>query len=79
MVDFGLTKRWENNENTAYVATRWYRAPEVILGLHYDCEIDIFAFGSVMLEMFLGYEAFPGNDAIDQLNRIFSVSGTPTK
>jgi hypothetical protein len=32
-----------------------------------------------MLELYLGYEAFPGKDAIDQLNKVFSVIGTPTK
>lgn len=31
-----------------------------------------------MLELYLNYEAFPGADAIDQLNRVFSVTGTPT-
>lgn len=79
LVDFGLSKKRETSVNTPYVATRWYRAPEVILNLPYDHSVDVFALGAVMLEMYLGYGAFPGNDAIDQLNKIFSVTGTPVK
>lgn len=79
LVDFGLSKKRENDSNTAYIATRWYRAPEVILGLSYDKSVDVFALGAVMLEMYLGYGAFPGNDAIDQLNKVFAATGTPTK
>jgi serine/threonine protein kinase len=51
----------------------------VILKLPYDKSVDVFSLGAVMLEMYLGYGAFPGNDSIDQLNKIFSVTGTPTK
>lgn len=38
----------------------------------------MFSLGCVMLELYLGYEAFPGKDAIDQLNKVFSVVGTPS-
>lgn len=62
-----------------YIATRWYRAPEVILNLPYTKAVDVFALGAVMLEMYLGYGAFPGANSIDQLNKVFSVTGTPTK
>ena len=82
LVDFGMCRRRlevPSEELTGYVTTRWYRAPEVILSLPYDMKLDVFSLGSVMLELFLGYEAFPGADAIDQLNRIFSVTGTPSK
>lgn len=64
--------------NTNYVTTRWYRSPELILNLPYGVNIDVFSLGCVMLELYLGYEAFPGKDAIDQLNKVFSVVGTPS-
>jgi serine/threonine protein kinase len=59
------------------VTTRWYRSPELILNLPYNETIDIYAFGSIIIELYLGYEAFSGKDAIDQLNKIFCVTGTP--
>ena len=78
LVDFGLCKKWETDVNTNYVTTRWYRSPELILNLPYGLNIDVFSLGCVMLELYLGYEAFPGKDAVDQLNKVFSVIGTPT-
>lgn len=69
LVDFGLTKKLDRNKNTNYIATRWYRSPELLLGMNYDYGVDIFALGCVMIEMYLGYEAFQGKDTIDQLNK----------
>lgn len=46
--------------------------------MNYDLSVDIFALGCLMVELYIGFEAFPGADAIDQLNKIFAILGTPT-
>jgi male germ cell-associated kinase len=62
---------------TEYVATRWYRAPELVLkSRSYSSQVDIFALGAIMAEMFLGRPIFPGHTETDQLMAIVSVLGT---
>jgi len=63
---------------TAYVATRWYRAPEVILSWkHYTYAIDMWSVGCIFAEL-LGRQAiFQGSDYMNQLIRIFEKMGTP--
>ncbi len=39
---------------------RFYRCPEVILGLQYGCEIDMWSFGCILAELYTGYPLFPG-------------------
>ena len=55
---------------TPYVVTRYYRAPEVILGMGYKENVDIWSVGSIMGEMIRGGVLFPGTDHIDQWNKI---------
>ena len=65
--------------STDYVATRWYRAPENLLGTkEYTPAIDVFALACVAVELYLATPLFPGTDNIDQLHRIFGVLGDPT-
>ncbi len=45
---------------SAPVQSRFYRSPEVILGLQYGCEIDMWSFGCILAELFTGYPLFPG-------------------
>jgi len=64
---------------TDYVATRWYRAPENLLGTkEYSCLIDVFSLACVIVELYLGNPLFPGADNLDQLYRIFNILGEPT-
>ncbi|XP_007573162.2 mitogen-activated protein kinase 11-like [Poecilia formosa] len=64
---------------TGYVATRWYRAPEIMLNwMHYNQNVDIWSVGCIMGELLKGKVLFPGTDYIDQLKRIMEVVGTPT-
>ncbi|KAJ3269667.1 Mitogen-activated protein kinase [Terramyces sp. JEL0728] len=80
--DFGLA-RGETDitgplMNTEYVATRYYRAPEVVLSpKFYSKAIDIWSVGCIFGEMFNGKVLFKGADYIDQLSKIFEVLGTP--
>jgi len=77
ILDFGLARPTET-EMTGYVATRWYRAPEIMLNwMHYNQTVDIWSVGCIMAEMLTGKTLFPGTDHIDQLTRILQLVGKP--
>uniref|UniRef100_A0A4W3JZX8 mitogen-activated protein kinase n=1 Tax=Callorhinchus milii TaxID=7868 RepID=A0A4W3JZX8_CALMI len=77
ILDFGLARQTDD-EMTGYVATRWYRAPEIMLNwMHYNQTVDIWSVGCIMAELLKGKALFPGTDYIDQLKRIMEVVGTP--
>ncbi|RNF19765.1 protein kinase [Trypanosoma conorhini] len=80
--DFGLSRVWEKEASMTHeVVSRWYRAPELLLGQrHYGTEIDMWSSGCVFAELLRGYSGafFAGDGEIWQLSRIFDVLGTPT-
>jgi p38 MAP kinase len=77
ILDFGLA-RTEKEEMTGYVATRWYRAPEIMLNwMKYSNKADVWSVGCIMAELLTRQVTFPGNDHIDQLNKILHLVGTP--
>ncbi|XP_072336449.1 mitogen-activated protein kinase 14 isoform X3 [Scyliorhinus torazame] len=77
ILDFGLA-RHTDDEMTGYVATRWYRAPEIMLNwMHYNQTVDIWSVGCIMAELLTGKTLFPGTDHIDQLKLIMQLVGTP--
>ncbi|KAG2143083.1 kinase-like domain-containing protein [Suillus clintonianus] len=86
--DFGLARSARPPPNVAndsstfmteYVATRWYRAPEVMLTFkEYTRAIDMWSVGCVLAEMLSGKPLFPGRDYHDQLSIILDVLGTPS-
>ncbi|KAK3103265.1 hypothetical protein FSP39_017978 [Pinctada imbricata] len=79
ILDFGLARHTED-EMTGYVATRWYRAPEIVLNwMHYSQTVDIWSVGCIMAEMLTSKTLFPGTDHIDQLTRVLSLVGTPSQ
>ncbi|XP_015509391.1 mitogen-activated protein kinase p38b isoform X3 [Neodiprion pinetum] len=79
ILDFGLARPTEN-EMTGYVATRWYRAPEIMLNwMHYNQTVDIWSVGCIMAELLTGRTLFPGTDHIDHLTRVLVLCGTPTE
>ncbi|KAF8817560.1 Pkinase-domain-containing protein [Phlegmacium glaucopus] len=82
--DFGLSRGFEAtpDENashlTEYVATRWYRAPEIMLAYRkYNTAIDVWSIGCILAELLIGAPLFKGKDYVDQLNKIFAILGTP--
>ncbi|KAG5890978.1 hypothetical protein JTB14_037964 [Gonioctena quinquepunctata] len=78
ILDFGLARPTET-EMTGYVATRWYRAPEIMLNwMHYNQTVDIWSVGCIMAELLTGKTLFPGTDHIHQLNLIMEILGTPS-
>eukprot|EP00092_Neocalanus_flemingeri_P011404 GFUD01012287.1.p1 GENE.GFUD01012287.1~~GFUD01012287.1.p1 ORF type:complete len:363 (-),score=81.00 GFUD01012287.1:85-1173(-) len=78
ILDFGLA-RPTDAEMTGYVATRWYRAPEIMLNwMHYTQTVDIWSVGCIMAELLTGRPLFPGDDQIDQITKVLNICGTPT-
>ncbi|KAF9557338.1 Pkinase-domain-containing protein [Agrocybe pediades] len=82
--DFGLSRGYDTSPDemashlTEYVATRWYRAPEIMLAYRrYDTAIDVWSIGCILAELLMGVPIFKGKDYVDQLNKIFAVLGTP--
>jgi CTD kinase subunit alpha len=77
LADFGLT-RDASGIMTNRVCTLWYRAPELLLGeTSYDCKVDAWSIGCVMLEMRLGRTPFKGSDEISQVRLILGELGVP--
>ncbi len=55
-----------DNKYSDYIATRWYRAPELLLGAPiYDEKIDIFALGCIVVELFTGRPLADGHNELD--------------
>ncbi|KAI5661608.1 hypothetical protein M9H77_20931 [Catharanthus roseus] len=81
IADFGSAKEINSKPPYAdYVTTRWYRAPEVILGEErYGPAVDMWAMGAIMAEFFGTFALFPGEDSRDQLYQICRVLGSPTE
>ncbi|KIK09036.1 hypothetical protein K443DRAFT_500378 [Laccaria amethystina LaAM-08-1] len=82
--DFGLSRGFDARPDeyasqlTEYVATRWYRAPEIMLAFRrYNTAIDVWSIGCILAELLLGKPLFKGKDYVDQLNKVLDVLGTP--
>ncbi|XP_067936525.1 mitogen-activated protein kinase 1-like [Watersipora subatra] len=82
--DFGLARVADPDHDhtgflTEYVATRWYRAPEIMLNSKgYTKSIDVWSVGCILAEMLSNKPIFPGKHYLDQLNHILGVLGSPT-
>uniref|UniRef100_A0A914UIW0 non-specific serine/threonine protein kinase n=1 Tax=Plectus sambesii TaxID=2011161 RepID=A0A914UIW0_9BILA len=81
IADFGLAREIRSRPPyTDYVSTRWYRAPEILLrSTSYNSPIDIWAVGCIMAELYMLRPLFPGTSEIDQIFKICSILGTPSK
>lgn len=87
--DFGLARgineKFLNREHrsshiTNYVATRWYRAPELILTRKpYGKAVDIWAVGCILAELYGRRPIFIGEDQMHQINEICKIIGSPSK
>ncbi|KAG8454235.1 hypothetical protein GDO86_000757 [Hymenochirus boettgeri] len=81
LCDFGFarTLAGPGEDYTDYVATRWYRAPELLVGdIKYGKAVDVWAIGCVVTEMLTGQPLFPGDSDIDQLHHIVKCQGNLT-
>uniref|UniRef100_A0A8U8BX53 mitogen-activated protein kinase n=1 Tax=Geospiza parvula TaxID=87175 RepID=A0A8U8BX53_GEOPR len=78
MARLGADARHAKPFLTEYVATRWYRAPELLLSLHrYTRAIDMWSVGCIFAEMLGRRQLFPGRNYVHQLQLIMAVLGTP--
>jgi dual specificity tyrosine-phosphorylation-regulated kinase 2/3/4 len=62
-----------------YIQSRFYRSPEVILGMTYGMAIDMWSVGCILAELYTGYPLFPGENEQEQLACIMEVFGPPEK
>eukprot|EP00756_Hemistasia_phaeocysticola_P018653 Hpha_TRINITY_DN15610_c0_g1::TRINITY_DN15610_c0_g1_i1::g.98544::m.98544/K08825/DYRK1; dual specificity tyrosine-phosphorylation-regulated kinase 1 len=74
VVDFG-SSCFLHKKMFKYIQSRFYRAPEVILGHSYTCAIDMWSLGCILVEMHTGLPIFDGKDEGDQLLKMHSVIG----
>ncbi|EHH64476.1 Mitogen-activated protein kinase 15, partial [Macaca fascicularis] len=86
LCDFGLARSLgdlpegpEDQALTEYVATRWYRAPEVLLSSHYTLGVDMWSLGCILGEMLRGRPLFPGTSTLHQLELILETIPPPSK
>jgi len=76
VIDFG-SSCYSNRKIFKYIQSRFYRSPEVLLGLPYNNAIDIWSFGCILVEMHTGMPLFDGKDEKEQLFKIIQVLGMP--
>ncbi|KAL1918652.1 uncharacterized protein VTP21DRAFT_2674 [Calcarisporiella thermophila] len=75
VIDFGSACHVEQTVYT-YIQSRFYRSPEVLLGLPYNCSIDMWSLGCIAAELFLGLPLFPGSSEYNQVTRIVDMLGS---
>lgn len=78
VIDFG-SSCFENEKVYTYIQSRFYRSPEVILGMSYGMAIDMWSVGCILAELYTGYPIFPGENEQEQLACIMEVFGPPEK
>ncbi|KAG5678514.1 hypothetical protein PVAND_008181 [Polypedilum vanderplanki] len=78
VIDFG-SSCYENQRVYTYIQSRFYRAPEVILGGKYGMPIDMWSLGCILAELYTGFAILPGEDESDQLACIIELLGMPPK
>jgi mitogen-activated protein kinase 15 len=82
LCDFGLCRSIASHNKdhllTDYIATRWYRPPEVLLCSRvYSDKIDIWATACIICEMITGRPLLPGHSTMNQIERVIQLTGMP--
>ncbi|KAJ1309929.1 hypothetical protein OPQ81_006688 [Rhizoctonia solani] len=78
VIDFG-SSCFEHEKVYTYIQSRFYRSPEVILGMNYHMAIDMWSLGCILAELYTGFPIFPGENEQEQLACIMEVLGVPDK
>lgn len=78
VIDFG-SSCYEHQRVYTYIQSRFYRAPEVILGGRYGMPIDMWSLGCILAELLTGYPLLPGEDEGDQLACMIELLGMPSQ
>ncbi|KAJ6499048.1 kinase-like domain-containing protein [Mycena sanguinolenta] len=76
VIDFGSACH-ERQTVYTYIQSRFYRSPEVLLGMAYTAAVDMWSLGCIAVELFLGLPLFPGTSEYNQLTRIIEMLGMP--
>ena len=74
VIDFGSACH-ERQTVYTYIQSRFYRSPEVLLGIPYTAAIDMWSLGCIAVELFLGLPLFPGTSEYNQITRIVEMLG----
>ncbi|PIO74663.1 kinase domain protein [Teladorsagia circumcincta] len=77
VIDFGSASHRSKAVTNTYLQSRYYRAPEIILGLPFREAIDMWSLGCVIAELFLGWPLYPGSSEYDQIRFIVQTQGLP--
>lgn len=79
LADFGSAKVLGSGPSTNYICSRWWRAPELVLGTsEYSTSVDWWSCGCVVAEMMLGRPLFMGQSSLGQMYEIMKALGTPS-
>jgi dual specificity tyrosine-phosphorylation-regulated kinase 2/3/4 len=76
LIDFG-SGCFDGNQRYQYIQSRFYRAPEVVLGMWYGPPMDIWSLALIVVEMLTGRPMFPADDEIELIGMIMEVFGPP--
>ena len=86
LADFGLARLLKENKDgefplvSDYIATRWYRAPEILLGSQsYSKKVDIWSAGCILAEILLEQVLFAGKSSMNQIELIINLIGKPSE
>uniref|UniRef100_A0AAR5Q9W5 non-specific serine/threonine protein kinase n=1 Tax=Dendroctonus ponderosae TaxID=77166 RepID=A0AAR5Q9W5_DENPD len=79
VIDFGSASYVSEPVCNTYLQTRYYRSPEIILGMPFSEAIDMWSLGCVGAELFLGWPLYPGSSEYDQIRYISETQGLPTE
>lgn len=78
VIDFG-SACFANQKTYTYIQSRFYRAPEILLGLPYNGAIDMWSLGAILVEMHSGKPLFDGQDEVDQMVKQVELLGVPPR
>jgi dual specificity tyrosine-phosphorylation-regulated kinase 2/3/4 len=78
IIDFG-SSCMDDEKMYTYIQSRFYRAPEIILGIPYTYPIDMWSFGCIIAELFTGVPLFPSENEKEHMSMVLEVLGLPEK
>lgn len=76
IIDFG-SGAFEYEKIYSYIQSRFYRAPEIVLGIPYTCAIDMWSFGCMMYEFYTGIPLFAAESENELFNSMMEIKGVP--